>query len=90
VFDGHCGTDAVRFVKSNLLKFIIEDNHFPNSLHKAIRSAFMKTDHALADSNSLDHYSGTTVLMALIFEKFASTHFLSTLQILYCLAIWIK
>ncbi|KAJ1693680.1 hypothetical protein LUZ63_010378 [Rhynchospora breviuscula] len=69
VFDGHCGTDAARFVKSNLLKFIIEDNHFPHSMHKAIRSAFMKADHALADSISLDHNSGTTVLTALIFEK---------------------
>lgn len=87
MFDGHCGTDAAHFVKSNLLKFIIEDNHFPNSIHKAIRCAFMRADHALADSNSLDRNSGTTVLTALIFEKLASTHFLSTLQFLCCLAI---
>lgn len=88
MFDGHCGNDAARFVKSNLLKFIIEDNHFPNSMHKAMRSAFMKADHALADSKSLDRNSGTTVLTALIFEKLASTHCLSTLQLLYCPAIF--
>ncbi|VAH17743.1 unnamed protein product [Triticum turgidum subsp. durum] len=54
VFDGHGGTDAVCFVRKNLLKFIIEDGHFPNSMEKAIRSAFVKADHAIADSLSLD------------------------------------
>lgn len=44
VFDGHGGTDAVCFVRKNLLKFIIEDGHFPNSMEKAIRSAFVKAD----------------------------------------------
>ncbi|VAH17742.1 unnamed protein product [Triticum turgidum subsp. durum] len=69
VFDGHGGTDAVCFVRKNLLKFIIEDGHFPNSMEKAIRSAFVKADHAIADSLSLDRNSGTTALTALIFGR---------------------
>ncbi|KAJ3681986.1 hypothetical protein LUZ60_014559 [Juncus effusus] len=69
VFDGHGGTDAACFVKSNLLKFIVEDNHFPSNLDKALRSAFMKADYFLADSDSLDRSSGTTVLTALIFGR---------------------
>lgn len=69
VFDGHGGTDAVCFVRKNLLKFIIEDGHFPNSMEKAIRSAFVKADHAIADSHSLDRNSGTTALTALIFGR---------------------
>ncbi|XP_073002382.1 probable protein phosphatase 2C 27 isoform X2 [Typha latifolia] len=69
VFDGHGGTDAVSFVRKNILKFIIDDSHFPMSAEKALKSAFMKADHALADSRSLDRSSGTTALAALIFGR---------------------
>jgi protein phosphatase 2C family protein 2/3 len=69
VFDGHGGTDAVCFVQKNILKFIIEDGHFPNSMEEAIKSAFVKADHAIADSHSLDRNSGTTALTALIFGR---------------------
>ncbi|XP_072963706.1 probable protein phosphatase 2C 27 isoform X2 [Typha angustifolia] len=69
VFDGHGGTDAVSFVQKNILKFIIDDSHFPMSVEKALKSAFMKADHALADSRSLDRSSGTTALAALIFGR---------------------
>lgn len=69
VFDGHGGTDAALFVGKNLLKFIIEDNHFPINVEKAVKSAFMKVDHAFADSCSLDRFSGTTALTALIFGR---------------------
>lgn len=69
VFDGHGGTDAACFVRKNILKFIMEDAHFPNNMEKAIRRAFVKADHALADSHSLDHNSGTTALTALIFGR---------------------
>ncbi|XP_039123889.1 probable protein phosphatase 2C 27 [Dioscorea cayenensis subsp. rotundata] len=69
VFDGHGGTDAASFVRENLLRFIIEDTHFPNYVGKAIKSAFMKTDHAIADSISIDKSSGTTALTALIFGR---------------------
>ena len=69
MFDGHGGTDAVCFVRKNILKFIIEDGHFPNSMQEAIKSAFEKADHEIADSHSLDRSSGTTALTALIFGR---------------------
>uniref|UniRef100_A0A1D1ZKF0 protein-serine/threonine phosphatase n=1 Tax=Anthurium amnicola TaxID=1678845 RepID=A0A1D1ZKF0_9ARAE len=67
VFDGHGGTDAASFIQKNILKFIIQDSHFPASVENAIRSAFVKADHAFADAQSLDSSSGTTALTALIF-----------------------
>ncbi|MQL96492.1 hypothetical protein Taro_029170 [Colocasia esculenta] len=69
VFDGHGGTDAASFIRKNLLKFIIQDNHFPTSVDKAIRSAFLNADRAFADTRSLDSSSGTTVLTALVFGR---------------------
>ncbi|CAL4937452.1 unnamed protein product [Urochloa decumbens] len=69
VFDGHGGTDASCFVRKNILKFIVEDVNFPSNVEKAIRGAFLKADHALADSHSLDNDSGTTALTALIFGR---------------------
>ncbi|KAJ6800317.1 putative protein phosphatase 2C 47 [Iris pallida] len=69
VFDGHGGTDAASFVRKNILKLILDDSHFPSSVEKAIKSAFVKADHALADSSSLDRSSGTTALTALIFGR---------------------
>lgn len=71
VFDGHGGTDAASFVRKNILKFIIEDPYFPNCIEKAIKSAFVRTDHAFADSRSLDRSSGTTALTAVIFGRSA-------------------
>ncbi|XP_052195091.1 probable protein phosphatase 2C 47 [Diospyros lotus] len=69
VFDGHGGVDAASFTKKNLLNFIVEDSHFPGGLKKSIRNAFVKADHALADSKSLDRSSGTTALTALILGR---------------------
>ncbi|OAY85336.1 putative protein phosphatase 2C 27 [Ananas comosus] len=69
VFDGHGGTDAASYVRKNILKFIIEDPYFPNCMEKAIKSAFVRTDHAFADSRSLDRSSGTTALTAVIFGR---------------------
>lgn len=72
VFDGHGGTDAASFIRQNILKFIIEDSHFPLCMPKAIKSAFVKADNAFADASSLDISSGTTALTAVIFEKLVS------------------
>lgn len=69
VFDGHGGVDAASFTKKNIMKLVMEDKHFPTSTKKATRSAFVKTDHALADASSLDRSSGTTALTALILDK---------------------
>nr|XP_017249665.1 PREDICTED: probable protein phosphatase 2C 27 [Daucus carota subsp. sativus] len=69
VFDGHGGIDAASFVRKNILKFILDDSHFPVCLDKAIRNAFLKADHAFADENHLDISSGTTALTALICGK---------------------
>ncbi|XP_074279158.1 putative protein phosphatase 2C 27 [Silene latifolia] len=69
VFDGHGGTDAASFVCKNILKYIVEDPHFPACVEKAVRSAFVKADYAFADSSALDISSGTTALTALIFER---------------------
>ncbi|KAK8967724.1 putative protein phosphatase 2C 27 [Platanthera guangdongensis] len=70
VFDGHGGTDAAASASKNLLKFIIEDQYFPTSMEKAVRSAFVMDDHAFDYSRYLDCSSGTTVLAALIFGRF--------------------
>ncbi|XP_010426702.1 PREDICTED: probable protein phosphatase 2C 47 [Camelina sativa] len=69
VFDGHGGVDAASFTKDNIMKLVMEDKHFPTSTKKATRSAFVKTDHALADASCLDRSSGTTALTALILDK---------------------
>ncbi|KAJ0974504.1 hypothetical protein J5N97_016469 [Dioscorea zingiberensis] len=69
VFDGHGGSDAASFVRKNILKFILEDTHFPSSIETAMRSAFVKADHAFADYPYLDSSSGTTALTALIFDR---------------------
>ena len=69
VFDGHGGIDAASFTRKNILKFIVEDSQFPCGLRKAVKNAFVKADHALADSSSLDNSSGTTALTALILGR---------------------
>lgn len=69
VFDGHGGTDAAIFVRKNILKFIMDDGHFPISIEKAIESAFVRADHAFADACSLDSSSGTTALTAIVFGR---------------------
>lgn len=69
VFDGHGGTDAASFIRSNILRFIVEDSHFPTCMEKAIKSAFVKADYAFADASTLDISSGTTALTALIFGR---------------------
>ncbi|GMH06613.1 hypothetical protein Nepgr_008453 [Nepenthes gracilis] len=69
VFDGHGGTDAASFTRKNILKFIVEDTHFPASIKKAVRNAFVKADQAFADTSSLDTTSGTTVLTALVLGR---------------------
>ncbi|XP_075106124.1 putative protein phosphatase 2C 47 isoform X2 [Nicotiana tabacum] len=69
VFDGHGGVDAASFTQKNLLKFIVNDSHFPSMVKKAVRNAFAKADNALADTKSLDSTSGTTALVALILGR---------------------
>lgn len=69
VFDGHGGVDAATFAKRNLLKYIVEDSHFPVSTKRAIKKSFGKADYALADAKSLDRSSGTTALIALILGR---------------------
>lgn len=70
VFDGHGGSDAACFVKNNILKYVIDDKDFPVDVDKALKSAFLKADLALADSPSLDRSSGTTALTALILGRY--------------------
>jgi len=65
VFDGHGGVDAAAFTRKNILKFIVQDAHFPSNIKKAIKSAFVKADLAFRDASSLDSSSGTTALIAL-------------------------
>ncbi|KAG8660100.1 probable protein phosphatase 2C 47 isoform X2 [Manihot esculenta] len=69
VFDGHGGIDAASFTRKNILNFIVEDSQFPSGTKKAIRSAFVKVDHALADTKAVDSSSGTTALTALILGR---------------------
>lgn len=69
VFDGHGGTDAASFTRKNILRFITADSHFPSAIKKAVKSAFKKADHALADASGLDRSSGTTALIALIMGR---------------------
>ncbi|XP_050230435.1 probable protein phosphatase 2C 47 [Mercurialis annua] len=69
VFDGHGGKDAASFIKHNILNYIVEDSKFPSGTKKAIKSAFVRADHALADAKSVDNSSGTTALAALVLGK---------------------
>ncbi|XP_043712979.1 probable protein phosphatase 2C 27 [Telopea speciosissima] len=69
VFDGHGGSDAASFIKKNILKFIVEDSHFPSCMETAIKSAFVNADYAFADACTLDSSSGTTALTALVFGR---------------------
>lgn len=69
VFDGHGGVDAASFAKDNMLKSIVEDAHFPAAIRRAIRNAFVRTDHAISDNKSLDRTSGTTALIALVLGR---------------------
>lgn len=69
VFDGHGGIDAATFTRKNILRYIVEDSHFPTQVKRAIRNAFVKADNALADNKSLDRTSGTTALTALILGR---------------------
>ena len=74
MFDGHGGVDAASFTKRNILEFIVEDSYFPNGVKKAVKNAFVKSDHALADADtsSIDNSSGTTALTVLILGKQAT------------------
>lgn len=69
VFDGHGGVDAASYTSKNILNFIVDDSHFPVGVKVAVRNAFVKADHALADSKSLDQSSGTTALTALVLGR---------------------
>lgn len=69
MFDGHGGTDAASFIRNNILRFIVEDSHFPICVEKAVKSAFVKADYAFADASTLDISSGTTAITALIFGR---------------------
>ncbi|CAA0836800.1 Probable protein phosphatase 2C 47 [Striga hermonthica] len=69
VFDGHGGTDAASFTKKNILNFIVEDLDFPHGMKRALKNAFVKADHALADAKNLDRSSGTTALTALMLGR---------------------
>lgn len=69
MFDGHGGVDAASYTSKNILKLIVDDSHFPVGVKIAVRNAFVKVDHALADSKSLDRSSGTTALTALILGR---------------------
>ncbi|KAJ6353402.1 hypothetical protein OIU76_002423 [Salix suchowensis] len=69
VFDGHGGIDAASFTRKNILNFIVEDSQFPSGTKRAIKSAFVKADHALSDTKSIDSSSGTTALMALVLGR---------------------
>jgi len=52
-----------------MLKFITEDSQFPSSIKKAVKSSFVKADHAFRDASSLDSSSGTTALIALVLGR---------------------
>ena len=73
VFDGHGGLDAASFTRKNILKFIVEHSNFATGTKKAVKSAFVKADHALADAATLDSSSGTTALTALIMGRLGTT-----------------
>ena len=83
VFDGHGGIDAASFIRKNILNYIVEDSHFPSGIRKAVKSAFVKADHAFADAASLDSSSGTTALTTLITGRLELYYFTSTCH--YCM-----
>ncbi|XP_074577029.1 putative protein phosphatase 2C 57 isoform X1 [Curcuma longa] len=68
VFDGHGGKHAADFARSNLPRFLLEDEDFPGEIQRAVASAFLQTDIAFAEACSVNSSlaSGTTALVALV------------------------
>ncbi|XP_043687141.1 probable protein phosphatase 2C 57 isoform X2 [Telopea speciosissima] len=71
VFDGHGGKHAAEFACNNLPRFIVEDVDFPREIDRAVASAFLHTDTALAEACSMDNAlaSGTTALATLVLGR---------------------
>ncbi|KAL5975210.1 hypothetical protein ACLOJK_031889 [Asimina triloba] len=71
VFDGHGGKHAANFACVNLPRYIVEDEDFPREIERAVASAFLQTDTALAEACSVDAdlASGTTALAALVIGR---------------------
>ncbi|KAK4798737.1 hypothetical protein SAY86_031063 [Trapa natans] len=71
VFDGHGGKHAADFAGCHLLRFILEDEEFPQEIERVISSAYLRTDAAFAKACSLDAdlASGTTALTVIIMGR---------------------
>lgn len=79
VFDGHGGSDAAAYVRTNAMRFFFEDANLPQTsvvdeafleeLESSHLRAFLIADQALADECSVDAYCGTTAITALVLGR---------------------
>ncbi|TMW97548.1 hypothetical protein EJD97_005337 [Solanum chilense] len=79
VFDGHGGSDAAAYVRTNAMRFFFEDANLPQTsivdqafleeLESSHFRAFLIADQALADECSVDAYCGTTAITALVLGR---------------------
>eukprot|EP00903_Cladosiphon_okamuranus_P013952 g12976.t1 len=67
VYDGHCGSEAVQFVRDQLHAMVGEHPLFWKEPERAMRETFLSLDEKfLALAGEREWYSGTTVLVALM------------------------
>ncbi|CAN4107096.1 unnamed protein product [Withania somnifera] len=79
VFDGHGGSDAAAYVRTNAMRFFFEDAKLPQTsvvdqafleeLESSHFRAFLVADQALADECTVDAYCGTTAITALVLGR---------------------
>nr|XP_016502930.1 PREDICTED: probable protein phosphatase 2C 49 [Nicotiana tabacum] len=79
VFDGHGGSDAAAYVRTNSMRFFFEDADLPQAsvvdqefmeeLESSHCRAFLKADLALADECSVNAACGTTAITALVLGR---------------------
>ncbi|XP_059317833.1 probable protein phosphatase 2C 49 [Lycium ferocissimum] len=79
VFDGHGGSDAAAYIRTNAMRFFFEDANLPRTsvvdqafleeLESSHFRAFLVADQALADECNVDAYCGTTAITALVLGR---------------------
>ncbi|CAM9739100.1 unnamed protein product [Scytosiphon promiscuus] len=67
VYDGHCGSEAVQYVRDRLHAMVCEHPSFWKEPERAMREAFLSLDDKfLTLAGEREWYSGSTVLVALM------------------------
>ena len=74
VFDGHGGSKCADFLKSNFLKYLTKNKHFPKKISKALKQTFIQMEKLFYQQNKplnlIDDYehSGSCAIIILIYK----------------------